>query len=95
VSGIIAIFLVVFSTIMIVVDGTAIIITYISIPFSLFAISLTNRNIVKTYSVLFLISHLVLSWRISSDATDINMDLQEKQKTIINRYPAKGVIITV
>jgi len=67
VSGVIAVLLATFSVFLIVVDGVAIIFTYISLIFALFSMSVKNIKILKIYGVIFVVSHIILAWRISSD----------------------------
>jgi len=68
-SGILAIILVVISTITMVVDGVAIIFTYVSLLFALLSIAVKNRQILQIYGVLFVLAHVVLMWRIDGDIT--------------------------
>ncbi len=56
-----------FSAFLIVVDGVAIIFTYISLIFALLSMSVKNIKLLKIYGVIFVVSHIVLAWRISSD----------------------------
>ncbi len=56
-----------FSAFLIIVDGVAIIFTYISLIFALFSMSVSNIKILKIYGAIFVVSHIVLVWRISSD----------------------------
>jgi len=67
ISGIIAVLAVTFSAFLIIVDGVAIIFTYISLIFAAFSISASNIRILKIYGVIFVASHIVLVWRINSD----------------------------
>jgi len=65
--GIIAVLLAIISSFLMVVDGVAIILTYISLIFALFSMSVSNTKMLKIYAVIFVMSHIVLAWRISSD----------------------------
>jgi len=67
ISGVVAVLVVTFSAFLIIVDGVAIIFTYISLIFAAFSISASNIKILKIYGVIFAVSHIVLAWRISSD----------------------------
>jgi len=70
--GILAIILVIISTVAMVVDGVAIILTYVSLLFALFSIAAKNRRILQIYGVLFVLAHVVLMWRIDGDTTQVN-----------------------
>jgi len=71
--GILAIILVIISTVAMVVDGVAIILTYVSLLFALFSIAAKNRRILQFYAALFVLAHVVLIWRIDSDAPQVSM----------------------
>lgn len=71
-SGVIALILVVFSVLLLVVDGVAIVFTYASLVFALLSIGEKSKRILKVYGVLFIIAHFVLAWRVSSDSMHQN-----------------------
>ncbi len=70
--------LVMLSAFLIVVDGVAIIVTYISLIFAAFSISKNNIKILKIYGFIFVMAHIVLVWRIGDDM----------RQNYLEQYPA-------
>ncbi len=81
ISGVIGIAIATLSALVIVVDGVAIIFTYVSLLFALFLIGGKHRRMLKIYGVIFMIAHLVLGWRIVSDT---NRNHMLKQEVLMN-----------
>ena len=69
VLGFVGIVIAALSALMIIVDGVAIIFTYVSLVFALCLIGLEDKGILKVYGVVFVIAHLVLGWRMYSDSS--------------------------
>ena len=63
----VAILLATLSIFALIVDGVAIIISYVSIPFAVLALGLRQRYLLKVYMSFFIMAHVVLLWRILSD----------------------------
>jgi len=68
-SALVAILLGIFSVFAIIVDGVAIIFAYISLVFAAIALGGQHKVLLKIVGVIFLLAHLVLGWRISSDSS--------------------------
>jgi len=77
VLGFVAVIIAAMSTLLIVVDGVAIIFTYASLVFALFSIGAGNKNILKVYGVVFIISNLVFGWRVYDDSNSSNRQYSE------------------
>ncbi|VAW89182.1 hypothetical protein MNBD_GAMMA17-257 [hydrothermal vent metagenome] len=65
--GAIGIAIAALSALVIIVDGVAIIFTYVSLLFALFLIGGKNKRMLKAYGVMFMLAHFVLGWRIVID----------------------------
>ena len=67
ISGVMAVLLVMSSAFLIIVDGVAIIFTYVSLILAVCSMNKSNIKVLKIYGVIFLVSHIILAWRVNSD----------------------------
>jgi len=73
VLGFLGILIAALSALLIIVDGVAIIFTYVSLIFALFSIGAGSKGILKIYCAIFLLAHLIFGWRMNSDTTASNI----------------------
>jgi len=67
ISGVMAVLLVMSSAFLIIVDGVAIIFTYVSLILAVCSVNKNNIKLLKIYGVIFVVSHIILAWRVNSD----------------------------
>jgi len=65
--GYVGIVIAALSVLLIIVDGVAIIFTYVSLVFVLFSVGVKNKGALKIYGLVFIIAHVIFGWRMYSD----------------------------